>query len=109
MKPRLPIPLLLVLFASAVLAEEKAPDPVAEFIKEYELNEGQITAARSILVEFKGKANDFKNAKKKENEEQVLPDRARVRRDKGYPQIQKISVPGPGESEADMAVGLYRL
>ena len=39
---------------------------VEEFIKEYELGEGQITAARSILMEFKGKANDFKNAKKEE-------------------------------------------
>ncbi len=42
-------------------------------------------------------------------EGQVLPDRARFRRDKGDPPIQEISVPEPGESEADMATGLYRL
>ncbi len=37
---------------------------VQEFIKEWDLNEGQITAARSILEEFKGKANDFRESKK---------------------------------------------
>lgn len=37
---------------------------VEEFIKEYELDEGQITSARSILEEFKGKANDVREAKK---------------------------------------------
>lgn len=37
---------------------------VEEFIKEYELDKGQITSARSILEEFKGKANDFRDAKK---------------------------------------------
>lgn len=39
---------------------------VEEFIKEYELDEGQITSARSILEEFKVKANDFREAKKVE-------------------------------------------
>jgi hypothetical protein len=39
---------------------------VEEFIKDYELDEGQITAARSILQEFKAKANDFKDSKKLE-------------------------------------------
>ncbi len=39
---------------------------VEEFIKEYELDEGQITSARSILEEFKVKANDFRDAKKLE-------------------------------------------
>lgn len=37
---------------------------VEDFIEEYELGEGQITSARSILEEFKGKANDFKDARK---------------------------------------------
>ncbi len=39
---------------------------VEEFIKEYELEKGQITSARSILEEFKAKANDFKASKKDE-------------------------------------------
>ncbi len=39
---------------------------VEEFIKEYGLDEGQITSARSILEEFKVKANDFREAKKVE-------------------------------------------
>ncbi len=39
---------------------------VEEFIKDYNLNEGQITACRSILVEFQERANTFKNAKKEE-------------------------------------------
>ncbi len=39
---------------------------VEEFIKEYELDEGQITSARSILQEFKTKANDYKVAEKLE-------------------------------------------
>lgn len=39
---------------------------VKEFIKEYRLNQGQITSARSILVEFKAKANDFQASKKDE-------------------------------------------
>ncbi len=39
---------------------------VEEFIREYQLDEGQITSARSILEEFKGKANDFRDAKKVE-------------------------------------------
>jgi len=37
-----------------------------EFIKEYDLSESQIDTARSILKEFKAKANDFKNTKKHE-------------------------------------------
>lgn len=37
---------------------------VEAFIKEYELDEGQITSARSILEEFRRKANDFREAKK---------------------------------------------
>lgn len=39
---------------------------VEGFIEDYELDEAQITAARSILTEFKGKATDFKNAQKEE-------------------------------------------
>lgn len=39
---------------------------VEEFIKEHRLSKGQVTAARSILEEFKGKANDYKMSKKKE-------------------------------------------
>ena len=39
---------------------------VEEFIKEYQLDEGQITSARSILEEFKAKANDFREANKLE-------------------------------------------
>ncbi len=39
---------------------------VEEFIKEYELNKGQRDSARSILAEYKAKADDFRNAKKQE-------------------------------------------
>lgn len=39
---------------------------VEEFIKENQLDHGQIDSARSILKEFKSKANDFKKAKKLE-------------------------------------------
>jgi len=39
---------------------------VEEFIKKYQLDKAQIETARSILVEFQGKANDFKNFKKDE-------------------------------------------
>ncbi len=39
---------------------------VEEFIKDYELTEGQITSARSILEEFKGKASDFRATKKED-------------------------------------------
>lgn len=37
---------------------------VENFIKKYRLNQSQIDAARSILVEYKSKAVDFKNANK---------------------------------------------
>lgn len=39
---------------------------VEEFIKEHNLSKGQITAARSILEEFKGGARDYQASKKKE-------------------------------------------
>ncbi len=39
---------------------------VEEFIKEYELDKGQITSAKSILEEFKGRANNYREAKKHE-------------------------------------------
>lgn len=39
---------------------------VEEFIKEYKLDEGQITAAQSILEEFKSKADDLRSSKKVE-------------------------------------------
>ena len=39
---------------------------VEEFIKDYELDAAQIEAARSILKEFKAKADDFKSTKKAE-------------------------------------------
>ncbi len=39
---------------------------VEEFIKDYQLDQGQIDSARSILKEFKVKANDFKAAKQAE-------------------------------------------
>jgi len=39
---------------------------VEEFIKEYNLDEAQIVAARSILAEFKTKADAFMNSKKDE-------------------------------------------
>lgn len=39
---------------------------VEEFIKDYILDESQIETARSILKEFKAKARDFKNSKKRE-------------------------------------------
>jgi hypothetical protein len=39
---------------------------VEAFIKDYELDEGQITAARSILQEFKAKATDFTESKRQE-------------------------------------------
>jgi len=37
---------------------------VEAFIKEHQLDEGQITSARSILEEFKSKANDYRTSKK---------------------------------------------
>lgn len=39
---------------------------VEEFIKEHRLSKGQVTAARSILEEFKGKAGDYQLSKKKD-------------------------------------------
>ncbi len=39
---------------------------VEQFIKDYQLDEGQIDSARSILKEFKVKANDFNAAKQEE-------------------------------------------
>lgn len=39
---------------------------VEEFIKEYHLDEGQIDSARSILAEYKGKAEKFKETHKEE-------------------------------------------
>lgn len=39
---------------------------VEEFIKEYKLDEGQITTAESILTEFKGKAESFYNREKED-------------------------------------------
>jgi hypothetical protein len=39
---------------------------VEEFIKKYQLDKAQIEAARSILDEFHGKADDFKTSKKDE-------------------------------------------
>lgn len=39
---------------------------VEEFIKKYQLDQGQIDTARSILEEYNAKANDFKNANKQE-------------------------------------------
>jgi len=39
---------------------------VEEFIRENQLDQGQIDSARSILKEFKAKANDLKEAKKEE-------------------------------------------
>jgi len=39
---------------------------VEEFIKENQLNQGQIDSARSILKEYEAKANDFKKTKKEE-------------------------------------------
>lgn len=39
---------------------------VEEFIKENQLNQGQIDSARSILKEYETKANDFKKNKKEE-------------------------------------------
>lgn len=37
-----------------------------QFIKEYQLDDGQITSARSIVEEFKQKASDFRDAQKLE-------------------------------------------
>lgn len=39
---------------------------VENFIKEYELNPGQVDSARSILAEFKAKANDFRDSQKEQ-------------------------------------------
>ncbi len=57
----------------AVLSERVTYNPervfatlVEEFIKEYGLDEGQITAARSILAEYKFKAKAFAASKKRE-------------------------------------------
>ena len=39
---------------------------VEEFIKEHKLSKGQITAARSILEEFKGEASEYQTSKKED-------------------------------------------
>lgn len=65
------------------------PDPnqvfdaiVDEFIKEYELDEGQITAARSIAQEFKANANNYRSSKKAEFAKSLADQQdARARRD----------------------------
>lgn len=65
------------------------PDPnhvfdaiVEEFIKEYKLDEGQITAARSIAQEFKGNADDYRSSKKTEFAKSLADQQdARARRD----------------------------
>lgn len=57
---------------------------VEEFIKDYQLDEGQITAARSILAEFQEKANSFKKAKKEEFAQIVAErEKAKAERDTG--------------------------
>ena len=65
------------------------PDPnqvfdaiVEDFIKEYELDEGQITAARSIAQEFKANANEYRSSKKAEFAKSLAEQQdARSRRD----------------------------
>ncbi len=49
---------------------------VEEFIKDYQLDPGQIDSARSILKEFKAKANDFKTAKQAELSKIALDQKA---------------------------------
>jgi len=51
---------------------------VEQFIKDYELDQGQVTAARSILEEYKSKTNDFKNAKEEEFVKISMDQRAAV-------------------------------
>jgi hypothetical protein len=48
---------------------------VEDFIEEYELDKGQITAARSILEEFKGEASTFLEANKAKFEEVIARQR----------------------------------
>jgi len=55
---------------------------VQEFIKTYNLDEGQITTAESILTEFKGKAESFYNRQKDEFAKVIAArEKAKVERD----------------------------
>ncbi len=56
---------------------------VEEFIKDYNLDAAQKETARSILKEFKAKANDFKSAKSAEFA-QIESSRAKAVRDRDY-------------------------
>ena len=56
---------------------------VEEFIADSELGEGQITSARSILVEFKAKAEQFKKNNKEQFRKLALArSRAEAKRDR---------------------------
>jgi len=59
-KNHLPEPKIEDMFNAANIFETL----VEEFIKEYELESGQITSARSILEEYKAKASDFRDSNK---------------------------------------------
>lgn len=59
-KNHLPEPKIEDMFDAANIFETL----VEEFIKEYELESGQITSARSILEEYKAKASDFRDSNK---------------------------------------------
>jgi len=64
---------------------------VEEFIKEHNLDQGQIDSARSILEEAKAKANDYSNAKKQELGEVAAKQSAAM---------EKRDLPGVAEAEA---------
>lgn len=74
--PRLPTPIKRFITVTVL------DTLVEEFIKDYDLDDGQITAAGSILVEFKGKATDFIAAKKEEFAKiNAVREKARAERD----------------------------
>lgn len=81
---------------SRVGSEHRIFDPnpiletiVEEFIHQYKLDKGQVTAARSILEEFKGKANDYQASKKRELTA-VTKARAEALRDRNLADIKRV-------------------
>ena len=62
---------------------------VEEFIREYALDMGQITTARSILEEFKGRANNYRDSKKRELGEFDARQRQALK-DRNLPEVKKV-------------------
>ena len=61
---------------------------VEAFIEEYELDEGQITSARSILEEFQAKADNFRESKKLELEK-VATEQQEAHRNRDLDAVKK--------------------